>query len=153
MRSATGTTSTSSNVKESSNQSRKSSDDSDDERKPGADIGSDEDNRNDQSEESGTESGDSTDNYSRPGICALYNIDENIDVDTEEGRMKETYIRRRKGEREPRNIETRIRPLQPLLQPPRIIYPRIDWDNPQTDLVYTKPMYIPPLPEDREEFE
>ena len=83
MRSATGTITTSSNVKDSSNQSREASEDSDDERKPSADICSDEDNRNNQSEESGTASDDSTDNYSRPGISMLYNVDENIDVYTE----------------------------------------------------------------------
>ena len=67
--------------------------------------------------------------------------------------MKETYMRRRKGEHQSRNIETRIRPLQPSLQPPRIIYPRIDWSNPNINAVITRPMYVPPLPEDREQFE
>ena len=47
-----------------------------------------------------------------------------VDVNTEEGRLRETYMRRGKGEWEPENRET-IRPLNPSLQSPRLVYPRI----------------------------
>ena len=60
-------------------------------------------------------------------------------------------MRRGKGEWESENRETKIRPLQPSLQPPRLVYPRIDWSKPKT--ATTRPIYVPPLPEEREEFE
>ena len=84
MRSATGTITTSSNVKDSSNQTREASEDSDDERKPSADTGRDENNSDDQSVESVSDSNDSTDNYSRADYSMLYNVDSNIDVYTED---------------------------------------------------------------------
>ena len=82
----------------------------------------------------------------------LYNIDSDTDVYTEEGKMKETYMRRKKGEHKPRNIDIRIRSPQPSLQTPRVRYGMIDWNNPNGNVNRVRPMYVPPLPEDREQF-
>ena len=63
---------------------------------------------------------------------------------------------RRHGDREPRNHPTGdTRPLQPTLEQPRRGYSRIDWSK--TEKISTalppRPTYVPPLPEDSEEFE
>ena len=82
--------------------------------------------------------------------------DDDIDANTESGRPKVTSMRCRHGEREPKNRETGgTRPLQPTLQQPRRIYPRIGLSKPEAMSVALppRPLYVTPLPEDRNEFE
>ena len=82
--------------------------------------------------------------------------DDHPDASAESARLKVTYMRRRHGEREPRNRPTGdIRPLQPTLQQPRRGYSQIEWSEPEamSTALPPRPTYVPLIPEDREEFE
>ena len=72
-------------------------------------------------------SSDDSDDDRKPHASTEDDSDDNIDVHTISGKLKVTYMRRKKGEREPKNRETGgTRPLQPTLQQPRMVYVRLD---------------------------
>ena len=101
-------------------------------------------------------SSDDIDDDRKPPAPTDVDSDDNTDVNTESGRLRVTYMRRRHGEREPRNRLTGdIRPLQPTLQQPRRGYSQIEWSEPEamSTALPPRPTYVPPRPKDREEFE
>ena len=78
-------------------------------------------------------SDDSDDDDRKPHAPSDNDLDDYIAVNTEEGKLKVTYMRRRYGKREERNRPTGdTRPLHPTLQQPRSGYSRIDWSKPAT---------------------
>ena len=78
------------------------------------------------------------------------------DGGTDQAVLKEMFKRRRPGETKfPNALTGDTRKPQQSLQPPRRQYPRIDWSNSPEELKKVKPcpIYVPPLPEYRDEFE